>query len=99
MLLCKVVRTTYHGYDLYIPCFVFLPPSPPQVLLKVNVKLGGVCHKLTSRIDPAGSPDVRVPRNQFKGPTDALGGFFDRPVMVVGADVTHATPGKDLRLL
>ena len=60
-----------------------------NVAMKVNAKLGGT----TSRIAGVGavSPEVYIADREQKNP--ALGHFL-KPSIIIGADVSHASPGS-----
>ena len=59
-----------------------------NVMLKVNAKLGGTNHTLTSRIS-AGGAGARGTGGVFQDPPASLSWIFDRPCMLVGIDVCH----------
>lgn len=54
------------------------PATLSNIMLKVNAKLGGTNHKI---VDETGSPALQISINA-------------RPFMIIGADVTHASPGQ-----
>ena len=58
-----------------------------NVVLKVNSKLGGICHTLISR----GNRHVQHP---FQNPVNSLGWLFDEPCMLVGIDTSHPPVGS-----
>lgn len=63
-----------------------------NVLLKINTKMGGTNHTLSSRLTgpPTGTP-------VYQDPPASLSWVFDKPCMLVGIDVSHAEPGSDRR--
>ena len=69
---------------------VVRPPSSyfANVLLKVNTKLGGVNHTLTSRL-----PKSAWPTKVFQSPPASISWVFDRPCMLLGIDVSHPESG------
>jgi hypothetical protein len=63
-----------------------------NVLLKINTKMGGTNHTLSSRIkEPPTGTQV------YQDPPASLSWVFDKPCMLVGIDVSHAEPGSDRR--
>jgi hypothetical protein len=63
-----------------------------NVLLKINTKMGGTNHTLSSRL--AGPP---TGTQVYQDPPASLSWVFDKPCMLVGIDVSHAEPGSDRR--
>lgn len=63
-----------------------------NVMMKINLKMGGTCHTLISR-----GPGVLSAQQQpiFQQPPASLMWIFDRPCMLVGIDVSHPDPGSD----
>ena len=64
-----------------------------NIILKVNAKLGGTNHTLTSRY-----PNERPPTSSgqvFQDPPASLSWVFDTPCMMVGMDVSHAENGAN----
>lgn len=64
--------------------------KPPRgfhgnVLMKVNVKLGGINHILSNRI-----PNVNSTTSQTQAPIASLSWVFEERCMLVGMDVSHA---------
>jgi hypothetical protein len=60
-----------------------------NVMLKINIKLGGINHTLISRSTKPPAPGT------FQNPPASLSWVFDKPCMLVGIDVSHAEPGSD----
>lgn len=61
-----------------------------NVLLKVQMKLGGACHGLVSRrVGSAGGG------SQFQEPPSSISWILDKPCMLLGIDVSHPEPGSD----
>lgn len=71
------------------------PPSGYHfnLAIKVNAKLGGCNHTLTSRM--AAQQQQAVRGQVFQDPPACLSWVFDRPCMLVGMDVSHAEIGGD----
>lgn len=68
--------------------------EPPKgyhtnVMLKVNTKLGGTNHTLTSRLAPNTTP----PKG-YQDPPKSLSWVFEKPSMMVGIDVSHPDRGR-----
>lgn len=61
-----------------------------NVMIKINVKLGGINHTLISRL-PRG-PQTTI---TFQSPPASLSWIFDQHCMLVGVDVSHAEAGSD----
>lgn len=61
-----------------------------NVVLKVNTKLGGLNHKVASAVDTSKSDRVGDPK-LYKGPTDAMGWFVNRPYVIVSRHLAAAT--------
>lgn len=57
-----------------------------SVLVKVNMKMGGVNHTLASRMPKHA---MQVDEETFQSPPKSISWLFDEPCMVMGIDVNH----------
>ncbi len=69
--------------------------KPPRgyaqnLMLKINTKMGGINHKLASRLErPESAPKT------FQSPPVSISWVFDKPTMLVGMDISHPEPGEN----
>lgn len=56
-----------------------------NIMLKINTKLGGTNHTLISRLSTSSAGSGPV----FQDPPASIAWIFDKPVMLVGIDVSH----------
>lgn len=60
-----------------------------NLLLKIQTKLGGTNHVLSSRTQTSSG------RQQFQEPPSSIAWVMEKPCMLLGIDVSHPEPGSD----